>query len=508
MSNTDLLVLVGVIGLLLLVGLTGRRRIDTTQDYFLAGRQLPWWQIGFALFATNFSAAAIVGLTGAAYVTGVAIYNYEWVGIIAMVFFAMVLVRSVRARQIYTISQFLEERYGPRIKLFYSVFVIFLIVFVDMASALYVGGMLLKEVFPFLSINLIVFVVMLLVAAYSVLGGLTAISRTDVIQTIVIVIGAAFVSYYTYQAAGGWHTALSKVSPENLSLIRPIDDRAVPWTGLLTGVPILCAYFWLTNQNIVQWVLSARSEQDARTGLLLAGFMKMSVLFIIVIPGIVAVQLFPGLAQADRIYPTLLFELLPAGVLGIVLAGFVAAIMTSVDSTLHAASTIITMDFVRPRRAELTPKQLVGIGRIITISIIALSSIWSPMIGRFGTLFEYVQGLLSFCVAPFAVVYLAGWFWRGGNERGAEIALMAGLGCAIGIGLLKQSGVIQIHYLHVPLPIASVTALALFLGSRHVRTSLPGSVPNFLGTGSISGSERILAFLLLGLVCLQVYLFR
>ena len=192
-SQTDLFVLAGVIGLLLTVGLVGRKKFATTQAYFLAGRELRWWQIGISLFATNFSAAAIIGLTGAAYLTGIAIYNYEWVGIIAMVVFAMVLAGALRRSQVYTISQYLEERFGRTVKIAYSAFVIFLIIFIDMASALYAGGMLLREVFPFASVNLIIFVIMLLVGAYSVLGGLSAIARTDVIQTVVIAIGAFLV---------------------------------------------------------------------------------------------------------------------------------------------------------------------------------------------------------------------------------------------------------------------------------------------------------------------------
>lgn len=507
LAGIDFLILLGVVSLLLIVGLWGRRRSDTTHGYFLAGRELRWWQIGFSLFASNFSAAAIVGLTGAAYVTGIAIYNYEWVGILAMIFFAMVLASAVRRSQVFTISQYLEERYSPAIKIAYSVFIIFLIIFVDMAAALYVGGMLLKEVFPALSINLIILVLMVMVGAYSVLGGLSAISRTDIIQTFVIVTGAVFVCIFTLEAAGGWSALLADAPENSLSLIRSSEDRAVPWTGLVTGVPVLCAYFWLTNQNMVQWVLSARSEQDARQGLLMAGFMKLSVLFIIIIPGVAAVKIFPDVAQADSIYPILLFELLPAGILGIVMAGFVAAIMSSIDSTLHAASTIITMDFVQRGRREFTSKQLVWIGRIITMTIICLSAVWAPMIGRFGTLFEYVQGLLSYAVAPFCVVYLAGWFWRRANAGGALLALGLGLFSALVIGVFQRAGVIEVHYLHVPLPVALISLSGLVAGSLVSAAKQPATGLSFQGAGDISVRDYGLAATLVGLVLAQVILF-
>ena len=508
MSQTDLFVLAGVIGLLLTVGLVGRKKFATTQAYFLAGRELRWWQIGISLFATNFSAAAIIGLTGAAYLTGIAIYNYEWVGIIAMVVFAMVLAGALRRSQVYTISQYLEERFGQTVKIAYSTFVIFLIIFIDMASALYAGGMLLREVFPFASVNLIIFVIMLLVGAYSVLGGLSAIARTDVIQTVVIAVGAFLVAGYTFHAVGGWSAFVASAPEESLSLIRPLDDIAVPWTGLITGVPILCAYFWFANQNMVQWVLSAKSEGDARRGLMMAGFMKVVVLFIIVLPGVAAVSLFPGLSQADRIYPTLLFELLPTGILGLVLAGFVAAIMASVDSTLHAASTIITMDFVHRGRKELTPKQLVWTGRIITMIIICFSAIWAPQIGHFGTLFEYVQGVLSYAVAPIVVVYLGGWFWQRATSSGALAALVSGVATAILIGILQQTGYFTTHYLHVPLPVATVSLVALIVVSlmskRHVR---PEDRLLVRDTASLNSRDGVIAIALTLLVGLQVIAF-
>jgi len=465
MTGVDALILFGIMAALLGIGLSSWTSGASTKDFFLGGQRLRWWHIGLSLFATNFSASAIIGLTGAAYLTGIAIYNYEWVGILVMVFFAFMLSGPVRRGSFYSIAQFLEERFGTRIKIIYSALILFLLIFIDMAGALYAGGVLLRDVFPGLSVGFIIFIIMVMAGTYSMVGGIGAISRIDMVQSVILISGALLVSYYTLQAVGGW-SALSDAAPDGfLSLIRPMDDRAVPWTGLVTGVPILCCYFWLVNQNMVQWVLSARSARDARIGLMMAGYLKLLVLFIIVVPGVAAISLFPDLSEPDRIYPTLLFELLPAGILGLVMAGFVSAIMSSTDSILHASSTIITMDFVKKMRPDLEARDLVRVGRFTTAAVILLGAVWAPVIGEFGTLFEYVQGLLSYAVAPFVVVYLAGWFWPRANAAGALLALIIGFSSTILVGVGTTFGWLDIHYLHVPLPVSLLSLLGLLAGS-------------------------------------------
>lgn len=514
MTLLDGIILVGLIVCLIVIGLTGKSKPESTEDYFLAGRGLRWWQIGFSLFATNFSASAIIGLTGAAYLTGIAIYNYEWVGVLAMIFFALVLVHVVRGSQVYTIAEYLDRRYDKRIRSFYSAFIIFLIVFIDMAASLYAGGILLSEVLPGLSMRGIIFIIMILAGVYSLVGGLKAISRTDAFQSIILIAGAVMISYFTLKATGGWSNMVANTTGDSLSLIRPTDDRAVPWTGLVTGVPVLCAYFWLTNQNMVQWVLSAKSAGEARRGLLMAGYLKLLVLFIIIVPGVAAVQIIPDLAQADRVYPALLMELLPVGILGFVLAGFVAGLMSNTDSTLHAASTIITMDFVRKARPNISSKSLILTGRITSVVIILFSAIWAPIIGNFGTLFEYVQGLLSYAVAPFVVVYLGGLFWPRGTSKGALAALYAGVFAAIFIGLLHDKvSFFDIHYLHVPLPISLFSLFIFALVSlldepkRIDEKLIWQNTPSDAHLDQTKHRDIGIAMVLLALIAAQVFVF-
>ncbi len=512
MTLVDGIILIGLVATFLLIGLLSKSKTETTADYFLAGRQLKWHQIGFSLFATNFSASALIGLTGAAYITGIAIYNYEWVGIIAMVFFALFLVSVVRGSRVYTIAEYLTLRYDKRVKVLYSVFIILLIVFIDMAASLYAGGLLLSEMIPGLSANTVIVMAMIIAGLYSVIGGLNAISKTDTFQSLLLILGSFLIAFYTLKASGGWSNMVAAAPKESLSLIRGLDDRAVPWTGLVMGIPILCAYFWLTNQNMVQWVLSARSERDARRGLIFAGFLKLPILFLIVIPGVAAISLIPNLTEPDRIYPAMLLTLLPTGVLGIVLAGFVAAIMSHTDSTLHAASTIVTMDFIHEWKPNITSRQLVWIGRLTTIFIIGVSAIWAPMIGNFGTLFEYVQGVLSYAVAPFVVVYLGGIFWKRATATGAIAALISGFMTAITIGIFGDGlGIIDLHYLHVPLPVALVSIFTLYVVSKltsqfKVASHLLWSRPSIISKPL--RKDRIVAVFLIGLTLLLVTLFR
>lgn len=514
MTVLDSVILVGVIVSLILIGLAGQDRNKSTEDYFLAGRGLRWWQIGFSLFATNFSASAIIGITGAAYLTGLAIYNYEWVGILAMLFFALILVSVVRGSRVYTLADYLSRRYDSRVKMLYSGFIIFLIVFIDMAGSLYAGGLLLSEIFPSLSMNLIIILIMLLAGVYSIAGGMKAISRTDMFQSVIMIAGALLISYFVFNAAGGWSTIKANAAEESLSLIRPHDDRAVPWMGLLTGIPVLCAYFWLTNQNMVQWVLSAKSAPEARRGLIMAGYLKLLVLFIVILPGVAAAQIMPGLAEADRVYPTLLLTFLPVGVFGFVLAGFIAALMSNTDSTLHAASTIITMDFARTSRPDMSSESLVWVGRCTTGGIILISALWAPMIGGFGTLFEYVQGILSYAVAPFVVVYLGGLFWPRATSSGAIAALIFGLLTAIAIGFFGDVlGLFEIHYLNVPFPVMIVSVLAFILGSK--RDAPPTVDPKLLWSKSelffkndaMRSKDLVFALGLIVLIAIQVIFF-
>lgn len=460
---------------------------ESAEDFFLAGRNIAWPLVGVSLFASNISSTTLVGLAGAAYSSGISVFNYEWMASIILVFFIFFMLPQVLRSGVYTLPEFLEKRYDGRIRTYFSILTLFLNIVVDTAGSLFAGALLLKLVFP--GLDTITVVVGLTVAAglYTAAGGLRAVIYTDLFQTIILLIGAIVIMVTAYLKVGGWSAITSAVNPEMLSLIRPHSDPGVPWTGLITGVPLLGFYFWCTNQFMAQRFLSARNLDHARRGALFAGLLKLPVLFLMVLPGTAAILLFPHLPKADLVYPTLMFELLPAGLLGLVLAGFLAALMSQIDSTLNSASTLVTMDFVYKKYPQMNSRQLMKTGRIVTLIFMVVSALWAPQIDRFGGLFAYLQSVLSYTVPPVMASYLLGLFWKRANARGAFVSLIGGL--AFGVVFFVFNVVLKItdlHFLFVG-PILLLISMVL-----HVVASLSGEAPDLQSIAELVWSPRIL----------------
>lgn len=463
MTILDYAILFLTLSALLILGLTGRSKNESIEAFFLGSRRLSWLRVGASLFATNFSASALVGITGAAYLTGIAIYNYEWIGILSLIFMAIVLYKMLLGAGIYTVSEYLNRRFDDRVMLFYSILTIFMIIFVDLAGALYVGGLILSSLIPSITANNVILFAVIFAGLYVLAGGLTAISRTNSLQFVIILLGSVTLAYFSFieiQNVNGFPSAL----PENtLALIRPLDDRAVPWLGLITGIPVLCAYFWFANQNMLQWGLSAKSVRDAQYGLLFVGFLKLSVFFIIVMPGVFAIVLFPEIAEPDQVYLVLLTELLPAGALGLVMTGLGAALLSNTNSSLHAATTIFTLDIVRRLKNNFSERQLILISRSFTIIIIIASALWAREIAKFDTLFEYIQSTLSYLIPPMISIYLGGIFSRKITADAAFYSLLIGVGVSLSVlfgGRFLYDN--TIHYLYVPLPICLLCFFSMY----------------------------------------------
>jgi len=466
-------------------GISIGQKHRTVDDYFLAGRSMIWPLVGISLFASNISSTTLIGLSGDAYSTGISVFNYEWMASIVLVFFIFFFLPQLLSSNVYTLPEFLEKRYDRKARNYFSVLTLFLNIVVDTAGSLFAGALLLKLVFPALNITEIVVGLTIASGLYTMAGGLKAVMYTDLLQTILLLIGAVFIAGATLIKVGGWSTLVNGVDPEMLSLIRPHGAPGVPWTGLVTGVPLLGFYFWCTNQFMAQRFLSAKNLEHARRGALFAGLLKLPVLFLMVLPGTAAIILFPGLERADQVYPTLMFELLPTGLLGLVLAGFLAALMSQIDSTLNSASTLVTMDFIRNRKPEWGPETLLKTGRIVTLIFMALSAAWAPQIDRFGSLFQYLQAVLSYAVPPVMAMYLLGLFWKRANARGALWSLSGGL--AGGVALFLSNVVFKstdLHFLYVG-PILLILSLVL-----HVAGSLSAPAPDFEKVGPLMWTPR------------------
>src|ERR1700681_779115 len=459
----DWVVVAAYAGGLIVLGLLMSRRRIAPVDYFLASRASNWPVIALALLASNMSSTALVGLAGGAYAMGVSVYDYEWSAIVILVFFCLFLLPSIIRSQAYTMPEFLERRYDRRVRLYLALLTLFLNIFVDSAGVLYSGSLVCQLLFPGWPLWLIVMLLAGTAGLYTTLGGLRAVIYTEAVQAVVLMLGALMISIGAFSRAGGWHAVMRGVDPAAISLIRPIGDRGVPWPGLLLGIPLLGFYYWCTNQSIVQRMLSAKNIDHARWGALFAGLLKLPVLFLIVLPGTCALLLFPKLPHPDLVYPNLILQLLPKGIVGLVVAGFVAATMVSIASMLNSASTLLTIDVIRQFKPGLSNSSLVRAGRWTTAGLLVVAVAWAPQLNLFPSLWQYLQGVLAYAVPPVVAVFLAGMFWRGANADGAAAAMIAGSICGFIFFLLNVVlGWTHIHFLYAA-PILTLLDLIILV---------------------------------------------
>jgi solute:Na+ symporter, SSS family len=475
-----------VIGL----GLWAGRKQASGTDFFLASRDSSWPVIGLSLLASNISSATLIGLAGAAYANGIAVYNYEWMASVILVFFCIFFLPFIIRAQVYTMPEFLERRFSRGTRAYFSALTIFLSVFVDKAATLYGGALMLSLIFPGVPLWQMIVALAVLAGVYTIVGGLKAVLYTEVLQAVILLGAAVVLSIAAFDAVGGWSRIIAEVPAAKLSLIRPVDDPSVPWTGLITGVPILGFYFWCTNQFMVQRVLSARNLDHGRWGSLFAGLLKLPVLWLMVLPGTCAILLYPALKTPDLVYPTLMFDLLPTGLLGLVVAGFLAAIMSATASTFNSAATLFTMDFARHWNPDLEGRALVRTGRLATLVFLLVAVLVAPQIERFGSVWQYLQGALSYTAPPIVAVFLLGLFWPRANARGASWAIGAGL--VMGIGLffaINVTGSVQIHFLHVAPILLAASALAMVVGSLTAPPPPPEKTAGLLWNRSFFDAE-------------------
>ncbi len=442
------------------------KKHKSAEDYFLAGRSMIWPFIGISLFASNISSTTLIGLAGDAYSTGISVYNYEWFATVILVFFVIFILPFVLKSQVYTIPEYLERRYDGRARTYFSILNLFLNIIVDTAASLYVGGLMLKLIFPDIPMWQTISALAIVAGIYTIAGGLAAVIYTDAIQTVMLLLGSVIISIAAFSKVGGWEAITAQVSPDMLSLIRPLDDPGVPWLGLFTGLPLLGVYFWCNNQFMVQRVLSAKNLWHGRLGSLFAGLLKLPVLFIMVLPGTAAILLYPGLERADLVYPTLMFDLLPTGLLGLVMAGFIAALMSQIDSTLNSASTLVTVDFVAKAKPNLSQRQLMIVGRWVTLSFMVLAALWAPQIEKVGSIWKYLQSVLSYTVPPVVAMFLIGTFWKRANAHGAFLSIVVGVLLAVVFFYINEiAGIINIHFLYIAPILFVVCTLLIIIGS-------------------------------------------
>jgi SSS family solute:Na+ symporter len=409
-----------------------------TSDYFLAGRNLPWWAIGASLIAANISAEQIIGMSGSAFVMGIAIGAYEWMAAITLIIVAKWLLPVFLKHKIYTMPQFLEQRFDHRVRNLMAVFWLGIYVFVNLTSILWLGALAVTTV---TGLDLVWGLIGLgaFATAYSIYGGLKAVALTDIIQVVLLILGGILIAVISLNAVAdgqgmtaGFKILMERV-PGHFDLIFTKDSphyMDLPGLSvLLGGMWVMNLSYWGFNQYIIQRALAAKSTQEAQKGLAFAAFLKMLMPIIIVLPGVAAVVLAPDLDSPDKAYPTVL-NLLPPGILGLVFAALIAAIVSSLASMMNSISTIFTMDLYRHFGSdEKSEKQLVTVGRIVSVGAMIIALIVAkPLLGNFKQAFQYIQEFTGFFTPGVCALFLLGFFWKRTTANGA---LATAIGSAV-----------------------------------------------------------------------------
>lgn len=463
-SYVDCTIIVLYLILIIWWGLRNGKSSDAG-SYFLAGRTMPWWVVGLSLFAASISSTTLIGQSGDAYHTGVAVFNYNLTGVVVMVFFATFLLPLYIRSRIFTIPEFLERRFDKRSRYYFSGICIVGNIFLDAAGALYAAALIIKLLFPEADLHLIIIIFAVLAASYTIPGGLSSAINAELVQAVILIIGSVILTWACFANGGADYLfSLFESGDMSVKLIRPLTDTATPWLGLLVGMPVLGIYFWANNQTLVQRVLSARNVDEGRKGVMFAGLLTLITLFIIVFPGIIARHLFPGIEKPDMIYPTMVLKLLPVGLLGVMVSALLAALTSTLSAILNSTSTLFTMDFYAKMDKQADSKKLVRVGKIASCVIIILAALWAPQIGQFGSLLKYYQEMLSYIAPPVVAAFLMGVFCRRTNARGAFVGLISGLAVAVVMLVWRTEIFGSMHFLLiVPFLLAFSLAVIYFV---------------------------------------------
>jgi len=475
LTTLDWIAITGYFGILLCVAwwVISKSR-DTADDYFLAGRNLGWFIVGASIFASNIGSEHVVGLAGSGATDGVAMAHYElhaW----CLLVLGWIMVPFYMRSKVFTMPEFLERRFSPVARSVLSIISLIAYIVTKIAVGIFAGGIVFSVLLPEIHLNIGFMVldsfwigsilVIILTGIYTILGGLRAVAYTEAVQTVVLVFGSILVTIFGLKALGGWGELRSFAGSEMFNLWKPLVPKGIegtwapvkesgrmawyfndnyPWLGMLFCAPIIGLWYWCTDQYIVQRALGAPNEREARRGSICASFFKLLPVFIFIIPGIICFALAVSgkvpliqhtildaqghviRAESQKAFPLLVMTVLPAGVRGIVVAGLLAALMSSLSGVFNASSTLFTMDFYSKFRPKASQHQLVWVGRIATGVMVLIGLLWIPVIQGGKGLYDYLQGVQSYLAPPIFVVFFFGVTFKRLNAKGCLSALIVG----------------------------------------------------------------------------------
>src|SRR2546428_3158056 len=430
LHTTDILVIAGYFLILLGIGYwAARREKNVSADYFLASRDVGWLAVGASLFASNIGSEHLVGLAGTGAASGLAVGHFEWLACFGLLLLGWLFVTLYLRNGVYSMPEFLERRFNPAARSYFTWVSVIGYVLTKISVTLFAGGVVMGAVTG-LNLYTSAAVLIVITGLYTILGGLRAVIYTEVMQAVVLIAGSAALALVGLHAVGGWSGLRASVPAGFFSMWKPVNHPDFPWTGIVFGAPILGVWYWCTDQHIVQRVLAARNVTEARRGTILAGFLKILPVFIFVLPGIIASALYTDIrgAAANSAYPALVTRLLPAGLKGLVLAGMLAALMSSLASAFNSCSTLLTWDVYKKMRPAASEQQLVKVGRISAGIMVVLGLAWIPFMKDISSqIYIYLQSVQAYIAPPIAACFLLGLFYRRLNGSGAIASLFTGL---------------------------------------------------------------------------------
>jgi SSS family solute:Na+ symporter len=434
LESVDLVIIGIYFAIIFGIGFYFARKGRTSEDYFLASRNIGWFAIGASLFVSNISTEHFIGLAGSGATSGLAVGHFEWLACLILLLLGWVFVPFYLRSNVFTMPEFLERRFNRNCANYLASISVIAYIFTKISVHLYAAGVVLERVVGW---NQWTAAIILVVATgiYTIAGGLAAVIYTDLVQTLILLAGAIALTVIGLDKIGGFAGLRAAVPDHYFHMIKPATDSEFPWTGIFFGAPILGIWYWCTDQVIVQRVLSAKDEGHAKAGTIFAGFLKILPVFLLVLPGLIAVGLFPQffpvvngkVTNGDAAFPTMVVNLLPTGLVGLMIAALLAALMGAMSSVFNSASTMVTLDFYKKFRPAASELQLVNFGRVATGIMVVLGLLWVPFIHLLSSqLYIYLQSVQAYISPPIAACFIFGILWPRLNGQGAISSLLVG----------------------------------------------------------------------------------
>ena len=462
MQSLDWLILAVYFVVLIAIGIWASSKRKKGGALFLAERSLRWHHIGFSMWGTNVGPSMLIASASAGFTTGIVSGNYAWYAFVFIALLAFVFAPRYLGANISTLPEFMGLRFGQSTRNILAWYTIVTIIISWLALTLFAGGILIRQVFD-IPMWMSALVLLIISAFFTMLGGLKAVAYTNVYQMLLLIIVSLILVIVGLDRVGGISALVAKVPADYWVMFKPNSDEAFPWLPIILGYPVMGIWFWCTDQSMVQPVLAARNLREGQLGTNFTGWLKILDVALYIVPGIICFALFPTLENPDEAYLTMVENLFPVGMVGLVFAVLTACLVSTIGSALNALSTVFTMDiYVKRFRPNASQRHINYVGRIVTVIGAAIAIVLTVAIDSIKdlNLFNVFQSVLSFIAPPMAAVFVLGIFWKRTTVRAANFALTIGTVFCLLVGVLYLW---PPEWLHIAWPHFMLLSFELFV---------------------------------------------